>query len=104
MVMLSSGPHRDMITFIPYGDTILALSALAGDAASSTTDLPRKASRIVSTVWNGTRESAFTYTVSTFKLLSAAGSVGSMPANTLPSAVMATTVAFGSSAARISTA
>ena len=26
----SSGPHRDTITFIPYGDTILALSTFAG--------------------------------------------------------------------------
>src|SRR5437867_7066006 len=96
MVMLCSGPHRDTITFIPYGDTIFALSTFVGDAASSTTDLPRKASRTVSTVWNGTRESAFTYTVSALKLLSAPGSVGSMPANTFPPAVMATTVAFGS--------
>ena len=60
MVVLSGGPHRDTITFIPYGDTNFALSTFVGEAASSTTDLPRKASRIVSTVWNGTRESAFT--------------------------------------------
>src|SRR5260370_34674418 len=84
------GLHRDTITFIPYGDTIFALSTFVGDAASSTTDLPRKASRTMSTIWNCTRESAFTYTVSALKLLSAPGSVGSMPANTFPSAVMAT--------------
>jgi hypothetical protein len=59
--MLVSGPHRDTITFIPCGDTLVAFATCAGDAASSTTDFPRKASRIVSTVWNGTRESAFTW-------------------------------------------
>ena len=59
MVTLISDLHRDTVTFIPYGDTNFALSTFAG-AASSTTDLPRKASRTVSTVWNGTRESAFT--------------------------------------------
>src|SRR4029077_14554752 len=97
-----SGSHRDTINLIPCGHTILALSTFAEEAAISTTDLPRKASRTVSTTWNGARESAFRYTVSALNLLSASGSVGSMPVNTLPSVVMTTTVALDPSAARIS--
>ena len=44
-------PHRDTLSLIPYGDTTPCVAAaFAGGAASNTTDLPRKASKTVSTV------------------------------------------------------
>ena len=42
--------HRDTISLIPYGGTMPCLGALSGGAVSSTTDLPRNASKTVSTV------------------------------------------------------
>jgi hypothetical protein len=41
--------HRGTISFIPYGGKIPCLTEFSGGAVSNTTDLPRKASRTVST-------------------------------------------------------